>query len=117
MLALTLRWRMRRSVKKRSINVATLQAGFIVSPPPPIETPRRFFHQLRAGREIPIGVADTGVAEVGGERRKLLLYLLALAMPLEQRPDGEAVPEVVHARPGMIAGTSQPDLSGQAPEE
>ncbi len=33
MLALTLRWRMRRSVKKRSINVATLQAGFMASRP------------------------------------------------------------------------------------
>ena len=33
MLPLTLRWRMRRSVKKCSINVATLQAGFMASPP------------------------------------------------------------------------------------
>ena len=58
MLGLTLHWRMSRSVKYRSINVATLQAGFMASPPiADRETPRRFFHQLRAGREIPIGVA------------------------------------------------------------
>ena len=59
----------------------------------------------------------TGVAEVGGKRRKLLLDVLTFAMPIEQRPDGEAVPEVVHAWPGTIAGAPQPDLSGQAPED
>jgi hypothetical protein len=32
------------------------------------------------------------VAEVGGERRKLLLDVLTFAMPIEQRPEGEAVP-------------------------
>lgn len=39
------------------------------------------------------------------------------AIPAEKRPDGEAVPEVVHARPGVIARTSQPDLARQAPED
>src|SRR3954462_11553319 len=39
------------------------------------------------------------------------------AMPIEQRSDGEAVPEVVHARPVTIAGAPQPNLSGQAPED
>ena len=56
------------------------------------------------------------MAEVGGERWKLLLDVLSFAIPIEQRSDGEAVPEVVHAWPGMIAGAPQPNLSGQAPE-
>jgi hypothetical protein len=37
------------------------------------------------------------VAEVGGERRKLLLDVFTFAMPIEQRPDGEAVPLMPHA--------------------
>ncbi len=57
------------------------------------------------------------MTEVGGKRRKLLLDVFTFAMPIEQRPDGEAVPEVVHAWPGMIAGAPQPDLTGQAPED
>ncbi len=57
------------------------------------------------------------MAEIGGERRKLLLDVLTFPMPIEQRPDGEAVPKVVHAWPGMIAGAPQPDLSGQPPED
>jgi hypothetical protein len=47
----------------------------------------------------------------------LLLDVLTFAIPNEQRPDGEAVPEVVHAWPGTIAGAPEPDLSGQAPED
>ena len=57
------------------------------------------------------------MAEVSGERWKLLLDVLAFAMPVEQRPDGEAMTEVVHAWPGMITWAPQPDLSGQAPED
>jgi hypothetical protein len=46
-----------------------------------------------------------------------LLNVLTFAMPIEQRPDGEAMPEVVHPWAGTIAGAPQPDLSGQAPED
>jgi len=99
-------------VKKRSINVATWRHL-----PSPIETPRRFFHQLGAGREIPVSIAHAGVAEVSGEHWELLLDVLAFAIPVEQRPDGEAMTEVVHAWPGTITWASQPDLSGQSPED
>jgi hypothetical protein len=47
----------------------------------------------------------------------LLFDVLAVAIPVEQRPDREAMPEVVHARPSTIAAASQSDLSGQAPED
>ena len=55
----------------------------------------RLLHQLRAGREVPIGVAHEGVTEIGGKDRELLLDVLAVAIPVEQRPDREAMPEVV----------------------
>ena len=57
------------------------------------------------------------MAEVSGERWEQLLDVLAFAIPVEQRPDGEAMTEVVHAWPGAITWASQPDLSGQSPEE
>jgi hypothetical protein len=56
------------------------------------------------------------VAEVGGEHRELLFDIEPLAMPAEKRPDSEAMSEVVYARPAVIAGASQTDLAGQAPE-
>ena len=71
-------------------------------------------HQLRTGREVPIGVAHAGVTEVGGKRRELLFDVAPLAIPAEKRPDGEAMTEVVHARAGVIALASQADLAGQA---
>lgn len=57
------------------------------------------------------------MAEVSGEQWELLLNVLAFAIPVEQRSDGEAMTEVVHAWPGMIAWAPQPDLSGQSPED
>ncbi|WP_407121314.1 hypothetical protein [Bradyrhizobium sp. STM 3561] len=86
MLALTLCWRMRRSVKKRLINVATLQAGFMASPPTPIETPRRFFHQVEVARGIPVGLTQAGVAEVSGANWELLLDVLAFAIAVDLPP-------------------------------
>lgn len=47
----------------------------------------------------------------------LLLDVFALAIPVEPRPDGEAMTEVVHAWPGTITWAPQPDLSGQSPED
>ncbi|MCK1592874.1 hypothetical protein [Bradyrhizobium sp. 169] len=46
----------------------------------------------------------------------MLLDVLAFAIPVEQRSDGEAMMEVVHARPGTITWAPRPDLSGQSPE-
>jgi hypothetical protein len=57
------------------------------------------------------------MAEVRGEQWELLLNVLAFAIPVEERPDGEAMTEVVHAWPGMITWAPQPDLSGQSPED
>ena len=47
----------------------------------------------------------------------MLLDVVTFAMPIEQCLDGEAVPEVVHTWPSMIARAPQPDLSGQTPED
>src|SRR5262249_38073921 len=84
--------------------------------PSPIETPHRLLHQVRAHRKVPIGVSNTGVAEIGGKRRKLLLDFRAFAIPADQRADCKGMPQVVHARPLTIARAPQTDLAGQTPE-
>jgi hypothetical protein len=57
------------------------------------------------------------VAEVGGKHREFLFDVFAVTIPVKQRPYGEAMPEVVYARPGTIAVTAQSDLSGHAPKD
>lgn len=57
------------------------------------------------------------MTKVSGEQWELLLDILAFSIPIEQCPNGEAMTEVVHARPGMIASAPQPDLAGQSPED
>jgi hypothetical protein len=47
----------------------------------------------------------------------LLIDVLAPAIPAEKRPDREAVPEVMHARPRAFARLPQADLVGQPPED
>ena len=58
-----------------------------------------------------------GVAEIGGKYRKALLDVRAFAIPAEQRAHGKGMPQVVNARPPIIARASQADLVGQAPED
>jgi len=56
------------------------------------------------------------VTEVGGKHGELPLDIDPLAIPAEERTDGEAMPQVVDARPSVITRASQADLAGQAPE-
>jgi uncharacterized protein with von Willebrand factor type A (vWA) domain len=46
------------------------------------------------------------VTEIGGKHRKLLLDIDPLAIPVEKRSDGEAMPKVVYTGPGVIARAS-----------
>lgn len=48
------------------------------------------------------------MTEIGGKQREPLFDIDPLAMPAEKRPDSEAMPEVVYARPGVIAGARRP---------
>jgi hypothetical protein len=47
----------------------------------------------------------------------LLFGILAVTIAVKQRSDRESMMQVVQARPGTIAVTPRPDLSGQAPED
>lgn len=57
------------------------------------------------------------MAEVSGQQLELLLDVIAFAIPIEQRPEGEAMTGDVHAWPGTITWALPPDLSGQSPED
>jgi hypothetical protein len=92
------------------MSVATLRLDFMAWPPTvdPSAAPLL--------PSTPICVAHAGVTKIGGKRGELLLDIDPLAILAEKRPDGEAIPEVVDARPGVIARPAQTNLAGQPPE-
>jgi len=57
------------------------------------------------------------VAEVSGKRRKLPFDIGPIAIPAEECPDREPMPEIMHARPRMIAWAAQASLPRQSPED
>ena len=60
-------------------------------------------HQLRYCGEIPVGVGDLGVAEVGRERKDLPVYLGAFLIPPQESANGERVAQIVDPRPPCAA--------------
>ncbi len=47
--------------------------------------------ELGRRRQIPIGIADVCMTEIGGQLWQALLDVVAAAVPMEQGPDGEAM--------------------------
>src|SRR6266480_5425988 len=98
------------------MSVATLQPGFMAWPP---IVDRGAVPPLPSTPDRPRGTSRYRARRCDRGRwkdRELLLDIDPLAIPAEKRPDGEAMPEVVHPRPGVIAQASQTDLARQAPE-
>jgi len=58
--------------------------------------------EFRRRGEIPIGIADVCMTEIGGQLRQALLDVGAAAVPMEQGPDGEAVAQIMDPRAVMI---------------
>ena len=55
------------------------------------ETPSGAGEQLGDGGAVPVGVGDSGVAEVGCESQDLAIYIRAFLMPAQQPTNDEAV--------------------------
>jgi len=55
------------------------------------EPPRRQGEEFGRRGEIPIGIADVCMTEIGGQLRQALLDVCPAAVPMEQGPDGEAM--------------------------
>jgi hypothetical protein len=59
---------------------------------------QRLLQQLRGGAEIPVGVGDMHMSEIGGELRQVSLDIHTAAIPSEQRVGGEPVAQIQQAR-------------------
>src|SRR6266566_1176393 len=63
-----------------------------------LETASCQAEQLRGGREVPVGGAWLHVAKVGRQRREAGLNVFAVAIPVDQRVNGERVAQIVNVR-------------------
>jgi hypothetical protein len=52
-------------------------------------------HQLWEGGEVPIGITDVDMTEIGRQGGKKLFYFEATAIPVQQGLHGESMTEVV----------------------
>src|SRR5574343_792231 len=73
-------------------------------------------HQLRVGAEVPVGVLDAGVTEIGRQFRQTPLDILAVAIPLQQGSDCESMPQIVQSRALRIPRNEKPGLLQQLVE-
>jgi hypothetical protein len=58
--------------------------------------------EFRDGLDIPIGVGDVDVPEVGGEFWEFALHVASLAIPSDECTRGKPVPHVVEPRPVAV---------------
>jgi hypothetical protein len=64
-------------------------------------------HEFGTGRQIPVGVANAAVPEIGGQSGQEPFDILAGPVPAHQRLDGEPMAEIVKTRTGMVAQAPQ----------
>src|ERR1700733_15378062 len=74
-------------------------------------------HQYGGGLQIPIGVRDVSVAEIGGERDEMACDGIGVVATLLKRANRKGVAQVVDARTSLARLTSQPNGSRQAQED
>ena len=63
-------------------------------------------HELGDGREVPVGVGDLGVAQIGGQVRHAVVDVGALVVPALHAPHDECVPQILKSR------KTRPSLGG-----
>ena len=74
-------------------------------------------HQDGGGLQIPIGVRDVSVAEIGGESDEMACDGIGVVATLFKRANREGVAQVVDARSSLARLSSQPYGSRQAQED
>jgi len=79
-------------------------------------TRRRQPEQLWDRGEVPVGGPEVDVAEIGGQMSHLPLNVYARTIPGEQRPHGEAVPEIVESWPRTVFEPAQAGLVHEQPK-
>ena len=58
--------------------------------------------ELGCRGQVPIGIADVCMTEIGGQLWQALLDVVAAAVPMEQGPDGKAVAQIMRAWAAML---------------
>ena len=64
-------------------------------------------HEGRRCLQVPVGVGDMGVTEVGAERDDMAANGVAIRPTLLQRADGEGVSQIVNTRSRLTGLPSQ----------
>src|SRR3984957_6860240 len=72
--------------------------------------------KLRTAGEIPVGIVNLDVAEVGGEDRQPPLDVLTVVVPAHKGLHGKSVSKIMHARMSLAFLADQTKLIGHAPE-
>ena len=68
-----------------------------------LEAPGGERHKFGNAGDVPVGVGDFGVTDVGGKRREVVPQRRALATSAQQRLADEAVAQVMNTRGGVAA--------------
>src|SRR5450759_4044724 len=69
--------------------------------------------QFGSAGQIPIGVGNMGMPEIGGQDGQTPLGILTVAIPEQQRLDRKSVSKIVQARATAGIHSTQSNLSGQ----
>jgi hypothetical protein len=71
--------------------------------------------ELRHGLDVPVRVVDVDVSQVGRELRDLPFDVDSRPVPLDQRPDGESMPQVMKPRPVAVPVAADGRSEGDVP--
>src|ERR1035441_8742476 len=110
---LTFRWVIKRVVKNHC-NKAGRSAGSRIQALPSFLQPLGGCpQQFRSAGQIPIGVGNVSMSEIGGQDGQAPLGVLAIAIPAQQSFNRKSVTKIVQARAPAGTCSTQPNLSGQ----
>src|SRR5690348_678074 len=76
-----------------------------------LHPPQRLAQQFRRRREIPVGVRDMRMPEIGRERGQVSLDIDTAAVPAEERGDRQAMAKIMQTGSARLAGAAQADLA------
>src|SRR5260370_15843565 len=110
---LTFRCVIKRIVKNDCNKVGRLAGSRIQALPSFLQPLGGCPQQFRGAGQIPIGVGNVGMPEIGRQDWQAPFGVLTIAIPAQQRLDCKSVTKVVQARATAGIYSTQSNLSGQ----
>ena len=80
----------------------------------PLESLLGQAHEFRAGAEVPVGVANFGMAQIGRQHRQPSLDVLSVPIPLPEGLQCKSMPKIVQVRAAPIPLLDHANLLEQA---